>query len=506
MQRRSIIHCLGVVVMLGAASCSSSGESSTSPTTNDLPATTSVLTTTAATTSAPTTAPPITPAPTTVPPPPPVATTSTCPGGAPTTLTCLTVAVPVDPAAPDGKSVNLAVTVRRANPSDWTAPVLSILGATPSYPWTDPKAADVFPGHDMIWIDQRGVGRSVGVTDCPELPTYVAEIRMARLGAAALAAFSDCFARAEQSVVPFASMFDHRIVAADIGIVRQALGISAWALYAGGAGADIALHLVDQDPASVSAIVSRTPMAVGAGLSPNNLAAAFDRFATDCAAAPTCAASGDLQQALAKAYARLATPVTTKTTEIGTGVPILLDQRLLLDALQSIGNLSVVNNVPLLLPGAVDGSTDEAVATNYANAHEDPFAWAFVLRCQSVDYAWPGLVTTANDQAGIFAGYTLKPLCDAIGPLPQYSPRADPTSDVPVLAVLPSYDTRSSVTTAKQVFSGFPNVTIVEVPRIVDPLQQLTDCFYATANAFLAAPDAQLDASCLTAPAISTLT
>jgi pimeloyl-ACP methyl ester carboxylesterase len=357
----------------------------------------------------------------------------------------------------------------------------------------------------MIWVDQRGAGRSDGVTDCPDLQKFAGEIGTAHLGTAAIAAFKECFARAEQSVVPFASMFDHGVVATDIDSVRRALGISTWALYAGSAGADIALHLVDQDPASVSAIVSRTPTAVGAGISPNNLADAFARFTADCAAAPKCKASGDLQQALAGAYARLATPVTTKTTEPGTGVPIVLDRRVLLDSMQSIGSVSLVNNVPSFLPQAVDGSSDENVAAAYVGAHVDPFAWAFVSRCQSEDYTWPGLVTTANDRAGIFEAFTIKPFCDAVGPLPQYSPRAQPTSSVPVLAVLPSYDPRSSVTTVKQVFSGFENVAIVEVPRIVDPLQQLTDCFYATANAFLAAPGAQLDASCLTAPAISTL-
>jgi pimeloyl-ACP methyl ester carboxylesterase len=363
----------------------------------------------------------------------------------------------------------------------------------------------VFPGHDMIWVDQRGAGRSEGVTDCPDLPKYAAEIGTARLGPSAVAAFKECFGRAGQSVVPFASMFDHRAVAADIGSVRQALGIATWALYAGSAGADIALHVVDQDPAAVTAIVSRTPTAVGAGVSANNLAAAFARFAADCAAAPKCKANGDLEQALATAYARLATPVTTKMTEPGTGAPIVLDQRLLLDSMQAIGSVALVNNVPSLLPGAVDGSTDEAVAAAYAGAHPDPFAWAFVSRCQNEDYTWPGLVTTANDRAGIFAAFTIKPFCDAVGPLPQFSPRANPTSTVPVLAVLPSYDPRSSVATVQQAFSGFSNLTIIEVPRTVDPLQQLTQCFYTTANAFLAAPSAPLDASCLTSPAISTL-
>ena len=493
---RSIIPRLAIVAMLTGASCSSSGASSTPATSSTAPATTAAPTTAASTTEAPST---------TVAPPPAVATASTCPDGAATTLSCFTVAVPVDPAVPGGKSVQLAVTVRRADSSSWTAPVLSILGTTPTYPWTDPTAPNVFPGHDMVWVDQRGAGRSEGVTDCPQLPTYAAEIGTAHLGPQAVAAFKACFAKAEQSVVPFASIFDHGVVASDISVVRRALGITTWAIYAGSAGADIALHVVDQDPTSVTAIVSRTPTAVGAGVSPNNLAAAFSRFAADCASAPKCKKNGDLEQALAAAYARLATPVTTKTTETGTGTPIVLDQRGVLENMQAIGSVALAPTLPGLLTGGADGSTSEAVAAAIAGAHVDPFAWAFVSRCQNEDYASPGLVTTANDQAGIFKGFTLKPFCDAVGPLPQYSQRAVPTSKVPVLAVLPSYDPRSSVTTIKQVFSGFANTTIIEVPRIVDPLQQLTDCFYATANAFLAAPSAPLDARCLTAPAISTL-
>ena len=271
------------------------------------------------------------------------------------------------------------------------------------------------------------------------------------------------------------------------------------------AGADIALQLVDHDPASVSAIVSRTPTAVGAGLNPNNLAAGFARFAADCAAATKCKANGDLQQALAKTYARFATPVTTKVTEKVTGVPIVFDQRLLLDSMQTIRDLKFAPLVPGRLAGSVSGATDTVVATAYAEVQVDPWAWTLPTHCQSADYLWPGLVTTSDDQAGIFKAFTNKPFCDAVGPLPQFSPRANPTSSVPVLAVLPSYDIRSSVTTTKLIFGGFANTTIVEVPRIADPLQQLTDCFYATANAFLAAPGEKLDASCLTSPAISTL-
>jgi pimeloyl-ACP methyl ester carboxylesterase len=525
MHWRSITPTIGVVITLALTSCSSSTASSTPPATSAVattttaagatPPTTGVATTTApttaapttaaATTAAPTTAAPTTAAPTTVPAPPAVATASTCPDGAPATLTCLTVAVPVDPTAPTGKSINLAVTVRRADPTTWTAPVLSILGTTPIYPWTDPNQSKVFPGHDMIWVDQRGAGRSDGVTDCPDLQTYVAEINTAHLGAPAVAAIKACFANAEKSVVPFATVFDHRTVAADIGTVRRALGISTWALYAGSAGADVALHLVDQEPDTVTAIVTRTPTAVGAGISPNNLAAAFARFAADCAAAPTCKTNGDLQQALATTYARLANPVTSKVTEKVTGVPIVLDQRVLLDSMQSIGSIALAPLVPPRLSAGDVGGSDTAVATAYAEAHIDTYEWVLVAHCQSTDYTFPGLTTTSDDQAGLFKGFTIKPFCDAVGPMPQYPARATPTSKVPVLAVLPSYDPRSSVTTTKQVFSGFADTTIIEVPRIVDPIQQLTDCFYATANAFLAAPGAKLDASCLTSPAVSTL-
>ena len=501
MRWRAVTSCLGIALALVAASCSSdsSTAASTPGSTIARPATTPP-----GPTAVPVTDPPTSAAPTTTV-PAAVATLAICPDRAPKTLTCLTVAVPADPTKSTGRTIVLAVTVRRADASKWNAPVLSILGTTPSYPWTDPKAADVFPGHDMIWIDQRGAGRSDGLTNCPELTTYSAEISTMNLGTEAAATLKACFAKAEQSVVPFASIFDHRVVAADTAAVRRALGISTWALYAGSAGADIALQIIDQDPTSVTALVSRTPVAVGAGGGTNDLAAAFGRFAADCAAAPKCSAAGDLQQELAKTFARLASPVTTKVIEPGTGIPLVLDQTTLLDSMKSIGSISLSTLVASLLPGGVDGSSDEAVAKAFAANVIDTSGWALVSHCQNVDYTYPGLTTTANDQAGIFAGYSTKRFCDAVGPLPQYSLRAHPTSTVPVLAVLPSYDPRSSVATTKQIFAGFANTTIVEVPRIVDPLQQLTDCFYATANTFLTAPNAKLDSRCLTSPAVATL-
>jgi pimeloyl-ACP methyl ester carboxylesterase len=357
----------------------------------------------------------------------------------------------------------------------------------------------------MIWIDQRGAGRSDGVTNCPELSTYSAEISTMNLGPAAAAALKACVVKADKGMVPFASIFDHRTVAADTEVVRRALGISTWALYAGSAGADIALHIIDQNPTSVTALVTRTPTAVGAGGGTNDLAAAFGRFAADCAAAPKCSKGGDLQQALAKTFARDARPTTTKVIEPDTGIPVVLDRTTLLDSMKSIGSVTLSTLVASLLPGGVDGSTDEVVAKAFAANVIDTSAWGFVAHCLNVDYTYPGLTATANDTAGIFAGYSTKRFCDAVGPLPQYSRRAHPTSAVPVLVVLPSYDPRSSTTTTRQIFAGFANTTIVEVPRIVDPLQQLPDCFYATANAFLAAPSAKLDAACLTSPAIATL-
>lgn len=497
MRQRNTTTGLTIALALAMAACSSGGSSSSSQAT--VPP---GLNGTTAVSSAPSTDPITT---TTVAAAPAVAVAATCPDGAASSLSCFTVAVPVDPAAGATPAVNLAVTVRRADSSVWTAPVLSILGTAPGYPWTDPNASSVFTGHDMIWIDQRGAGRSDGVTNCPDVANFPGDVHTDNLSPAAIAAFAACFAKVQTSVVPFASMFDHALVAADFEIVRRALGIEKWALYAGSAGADIALHLVDINPSSVTALVSRTPTAVGAGGSMNDLAAAFGRFADDCAAAPKCSAKGDLKQALAAVYQRDANPVTTKTVDPGSGRPIVLDRHSLIDSMHAIGSTALAPLVPDLLPGGVDGSSDEQVAQAFVSNPIDALAWAYVAHCQNLDYTYPGLVTTANDQAGIFADYTPKRFCDAVGPLPQYSPRAKPTSAIPVLAVLPSYDPRSSVTTLKGLFSGFANTTIVEVPRIVDPIAQLRDCFFATANAFLAAPTAALDTSCLTSPAVATL-
>ena len=364
----------------------------------------------------------------------------------------------------------------------------------------------MFTGHDVVWIDQRGVGRSDGVTDCPDLAKYPVEIQTGNLGKPAVDAFQACFKLAENNAVPFASIFDHGVVAADYSVVRRALGIASWSLYAGSAGADIAVHLVNLEPQTIKAIVTRSPTAVGAGLSPNNLADAFARYAADCAAAPKCAANGDLRAVVAAIYEREKTPIVTKTIEKGTGIAAVLDHQNLFGGIESaMGNVALSPGLPGLLKGIVDGSTDEAVAGAFASYPYDTFAWGFPGNCGDDDYVAPGLVHTESDHAGIFATYSSADVCSQYGPIPKRTVPPKVTSDIPVLAVIPSYDARSSDTTAAAVFAGFSTTTIVDVPRIVDPLTQLTDCFYATANTFLADPAGKLDTSCLTSPAVSTL-
>ncbi len=278
------------------AGCSSSSKPTSAPTTTVaavvVASTSPVAEAEAASPIAPTTNAPTTTAPVPVPTPVP----TTCPPTAPAGLTCATVAVPVDPSKPSGPTLNVAITMRRADGSSWASPILVLNGTAPNYGSADPRRSTELIGHDLVFIDQRGIGRSDGAVACTGLDKYTAERNELCSGEKAVATFKACLATQTGGPVPVDSIFNHDVVASDIGVVRRALGIDRWSVDAPNGGVDIALRMVSGDPGTVASIATRSPQVVGIGESPNTMADGFDRFAADCAAATTCSANGDLKK------------------------------------------------------------------------------------------------------------------------------------------------------------------------------------------------------------------
>ncbi len=433
---------------------------------------------------------------------------ASCPSGAIDVLTCWTVAVPLDPSQPAGPTLDLAVTVRRADPAHWTSPVLFESGSNPVNPWDQVSSAPDFPGHDVIWVDARGAGRSDGALDCPAIASYAAEFNTFVLQPDAVTAVRACMATFAGGRVPVASIYNHSVTASDLVAVRRSLGIDHWSVATRTGSADIAIRLAAIDGPAITAIIARSPEVPGTGDSANTLAEMFDRFSADCAATPSCAAVGDLHTLAAAALARVKTPVKTSTTEPGTGVPIVLDDINIQGGIRAaMHDTALAPALAGLIAGVAHASAaaDNEIA-GYFNTYVTSTATIdLAIYSQNGDYGFPGIEHTADAHGGVFVGFALRQWCAQIGPTPQYSPVPAVTSDVRVLVVLPSYALGSSESNAKSIFAGFSNTTIVSVPGIVDPITQIPDCFWKTTSAFIAATGPTVDTSCLTSPTQTTL-
>jgi pimeloyl-ACP methyl ester carboxylesterase len=380
--------------------------------------------------------------------------------------------------------------------------LLNGTGVQPSVVFGGPSGTlfDNLPGHDLIAIDARGGGRSDGATTCPDLASYNGELNTFRLSPAAATAVKACIANAISGAVPLTSILDHAVLAADVVAVRRSLGIDKWIMWTSSGHSDIGMHILKIDAPAVTAFVARDPNAVGAGASASTIADAFDRFAADCAKSPKCATNGDLKALLGQALDRLKTPLTTKTVDKATGAPVVLDALAIQGGVRSVlFNPDLEALLPGLIAGLAAGTADELVAGFYASQSGGDNAAQFATNCQTAGYGFPPLTAPDGDHPGVFAGFTNKRLCDAIGPVPQMTPPPKITSDIPVLVFLSSHEPRTSEAIAKALFAGFSHTTIVTASGVGTALSK-GPCFYTALSSFANSPTTPVDTSCLSGP------
>ena len=485
--------CLRVLAALTlgtiAMSCSSDAPTAATvaPTTTQPPRPTTAPTTTAV---------PILPA---------TPTSADCPTDYGTDITCWTVPVAVDPAAPTGAAMDLFVATRQSAAGVWNSPVLYLSGALPTQPLKQTPSHPLFAGHDLVAVDHRGAGLSDGAVTCPTMTKYQAEVQTGRYSEEAIAALQACFETANSSAIPFASLLDNAVTAADMVAVRQAFGIEKWSLWASSGGADIAVHLIDQDPEAISSVVTHSPQAVGLGVSANTIADAFDRFAGDCAWVESCSSHGDLRANLELALTRHQAGVTTNTRAPETDRPVVLDAgNLQAGTRVALGDPTLAPLLPTLLQGLADGSGEEAVAGYFASTAIDDNVVALAGNCQKLDYYAPGMEATLDDHGGPFVGIGTHQECDKLGPVPQYSPPPRVQSDIPVLVVQSAYNPRSSQATSRVLFGGFSNAQFITVPGVANAALEMPECFNEVAAAFMTDP-VSADTWCLTQSTFATL-
>ncbi len=229
---------------------------------------------------------------------------------------CGTVAVPLDPAAPDGSTIDVFVTRIAALSAEPRPDPLLLINGGPGGSTVDlylqlrnafePARRD----RDIILVDQRGTGRSAQGFAC-DVPD---DLSLDTAGAEELTRVIDaCVAELDHDP----RFYTTSVAVQDLERVRAALGIEQWNIYGVSYGTRVAQHYLRRFPDRVRSLVLDgvvpPPLALGPDVAPEAQRALEQIFAR-CSADAQCGARfAALPQLFTEVLARLETGAADET-------------------------------------------------------------------------------------------------------------------------------------------------------------------------------------------------
>jgi pimeloyl-ACP methyl ester carboxylesterase len=233
------------------------------------------------------------------------------------TFTCATLDVPLFHAEPDGEQLPMAVVrVRDARQHDRIGSIVLNPGGpgNPGLGWIAGWAArmpdEVLERFDLVSFDPRGTGLSQGI-NCADLPTTGEPTRRIDLTVEADYQYALDLSRqgsescAEAIGTDRVPAFSTTATAADLDVLRSALGDEQLTYVGFSYGAKLGAAYAHQFPDRVRALVldaPSDPRSDWLGLMVRQIEGferAFEEYADDCPNRPTCARLGDPRAALA---------------------------------------------------------------------------------------------------------------------------------------------------------------------------------------------------------------
>jgi len=229
---------------------------------------------------------------------------------------CGTVAVALDPAAPDGPSIEVFVARVPASSAEPRADPLLLIAGGPGQSTVDfylqlrgafePARRD----RDIVLVDQRGTGRSADGFRCavPE------DLSLDTAGAEQLERVIDaCAAELEHDP----RFYTTSVAVRDLERVRDALGIEQWNVYGVSYGTRVAQHYLRRYPERVRALVLDgvvpPPLALGPDVA-REAQRALEQIFARCAADALCGARfAALPQLFSEVLARLEAGASDET-------------------------------------------------------------------------------------------------------------------------------------------------------------------------------------------------
>ncbi len=366
---------------------------------------------------------------------------------------------------------------------------------------------------DFIVVDQRGVGRSQPLLDCPELDRNadanhgrrIDEVRQADL-AAALA----CRDRLVAAGVDL-SAYTTRQSAADVDSLASALGVPRYNLMALSYGTRLALAVMRRAPTRVRSVVLDSVYPPGVydyADRPWLTARVFRRLFQDCAAQPACSSrSPDLGPQFEALVARLAATPDVFTQAAGyRRPPITIDGMALIESLSNaFFHANMIAELPIAITQAIQGNYRRIEPWLGDPGYSDMInaeGMALSIECsENLPFNSPaGLAERVNAFApyGLTAPLALEWLvCPHWGaeavPLSDHEPVI---SDIPTLLLTGSYDPVTPPEWAHAAAAALSRSTVLEFAAGSHALLLTEPCAESASIAFINDPGSDVTGFC----------
>jgi len=436
---------------------------------------------------------------------------------------CGHLAVPEDREHPDGRRVDLSVTVIPAVTSDPQPDPVFFLAGGPGGAATQSwfNAPDLFPtvhwDRDIVLVDQRGTGDSnlllwPDVPDLSGLSPHQISVVLAPWMERVLAGL-DADPR----------FYASPQAADDLDDVRAALGYDRIDLYGASYGATLAQYYVRQHEAHVRSVVLDGGTLLDVPIFerfPRSSQAALDSVLERCASDEVCdAAFPHPASDLERAMARLAThPVRTDVRDLWTDEPIVVDAVTLAAQIHYLLAISDGADVPLVLHQAATGRI-EPIAERVRDASEDPSTSAnamvmyWSILCSEGWARFDPAKTAALGAGSYMLGKALEDarsmdLACGLMPKASLSPgdRAPVRSEVSVLLLNGSEDPQDPPSNVADADTELPNSLSITVPALGHTVGHV-GCLPSIVGAFFEAGSVTgLDRSCILEMALNPFT
>jgi len=438
------------------------------------------------------------------------------------TVECGMVMVPEDHTRPEGPSIRLAVAIiHSVNPDPAPDPVLFIHGgpgggALESLSFVLESLGLLLTSRDLILLDQRGSGYAEPALECVEIdPSETDPLVVFRLVGPLVA----CRDRLTGLGIDL-SAYNSAQNAADIALVRQALGYEEWNLYGVSYGARVVLTVLRDHPQGVRSVILDAITPIEADLlleDPPYAEAALRHLFAACRDDVICrTVYPDLEQVYAGVVRDLAAnPVTLEivNSEIGESKIAILDGVLFNGYVLGALAMPEASGVPGLIYEVRAGNYESitgALESEWEAQMREPEARPViglqmaVLCNEEAPFASPEalaeMLTVYPPDLHLLAAFDklLYAACQAwgIGPV---DPAEDAAvrSDVPALVLAGEYDAARTLADARHAAEKLSKSTVVEFPGAGHSVVLAGECPQLVMADFLDDPSSAPDASCV---------